>query len=156
MCDPDFNVWTESVNVPPENTTSLRSAGGHIHVGYDNPTMERSSKIIMAMDIFLGIPSIILDKDKDRRKMYGKAGCFRFKDFGCEYRTLSNFWIFDDELIEWVFNNTQKAIEFVNNDTIITNDKEIINCINNQDITLAYQLINSLNISLPKSQLLTV
>ena len=66
------------------------------------------------MDIMLGLESLTLDKDVDRRKMYGNAGCFRAKDYGVEYRTLSNFWISNDDLIKWAFDKTIEAVELVN------------------------------------------
>jgi len=76
-CDPDYNAYSLDQNEPPSNKTNLRSAGGHIHIGYDEPNFKTNIKIIKAMDLFLGLPSLVLDTDKDRRKMYGKAGAFR-------------------------------------------------------------------------------
>jgi hypothetical protein len=117
-CDPDYSVHLKRQNTPPESTGSLRTCGGHIHVGYDNPSQEVSEKIIYAMDFVLGLESINLDPDDRRREMYGNAGCFRFKEYGVEYRTLSNFWITTNELMEWAFNSTLKAIELVNSGVI--------------------------------------
>lgn len=117
-CDPDFNVHLKEVNIPPNPETTLRTAGGHIHVGYNNPNQEDSENIIYAMDITLGLPSVALDKDNRRKEMYGLAGCFRFKDYGVEYRSLSNFWLETDELKQWAFNQTIKAIELVNSGLI--------------------------------------
>ena len=35
-CDPDFNAWELEVNeAPHSDNPRLRSAGGHIHIGYD-------------------------------------------------------------------------------------------------------------------------
>lgn len=117
-CEPDFNVYTKSVNPTPNSRTTLRSCGGHIHIGYDNPSQEITEKIIYAMDICLGLESLHLDPDYKRRLLYGKAGCFRFKPYGVEYRTLSNFWIKNDNSISWAFNQTLKAIDLINNDQI--------------------------------------
>lgn len=60
---------------------------GHIHIGYNNPEIEKSVDIIKAMDLFLGIPSILMDKDTLRRSRYGKAGAFRFKSYGKRKKT---------------------------------------------------------------------
>lgn len=117
-CDPDFSVHLKAQNTPPESTGTLRTCGGHIHIGYENPEQETSEKIIYAMDFVLGLESINLDPDDRRREMYGNAGCFRFKKYGVEYRTLSNFWIKTDELMEWAFNSTLRAIELVNSGII--------------------------------------
>lgn len=131
-CEPDFNAWTKSVNPRPRATDqTLRSAGGHVHVG----TQEDPIQVIQAMDLFLGVPSTKLDNGTLRRQLYGKAGCFRPKSYGCEYRTLSNFWIFSEQLIEWVFNQTNKAIDFVQQGHVI-DDKVghlIQSCINDND-----------------------
>lgn len=153
-CDPDLNVWLRCQNQGPARGGNLRTCGGHIHVGYDNPELETSEQIIKAMDLFLGVPSIIMDLDKRRREMYGKAGAFRIKDYGCEYRTLSNFWIFTDELRTWAYENTMKAIEFVNNGFTISEKigNQIVECINNQDVDLALSLISNFNVNVIKQK----
>jgi len=66
------------------------------------------------MDIFLGLPSILQEPENQRKQLYGKAGAFRFKEYGGEYRTISNYYASKPELMKWVFENTQAAIEFVN------------------------------------------
>ena len=149
-CDPDYNVYTEDENNPVEATTKLRTCGGHIHVGYDNPSVEQSTKIIFAMDICLGLPSLALDTDDRRREMYGKAGAFRFKSYGVEYRTLSNFWIHSELLTKWAFNNTIKAIEMVNSgeiDIILDKYKDSIKeAIDDNNKDLAIDLINKIKV----------
>ena len=105
-CEPDFNAYLRCANTPPEPSSALRTAGGHIHVGYPNAgDVGQVEDIVRAMDLFLGLPSVIMDQDDRRKTMYGKAGAFRFKDYGLEYRTLSNFWIYTDELKKWAFNS---------------------------------------------------
>jgi len=112
-CEPDFNAWTKSKNPKPKAADeNLRSAGGHIHVGSSIAVADPVS-VIRAMDLFLGVPSVALDNGTLRRKLYGSAGSFRQKKYGAEYRTLSNFWIFNDSLIEWAYTGTQRALEFV-------------------------------------------
>lgn len=154
-CDPDFNAWTERENRKPKAVNkNLRSVGGHIHVGYDNISTQASLNIIKAMDLFLGVPSILLDSDTQRRELYGKAGAFRFKPYGVEYRTLSNFWIFSKDTIEWVFENTSKAVEFVNNEDNInilnSLSNEIQTTINTNNLESAKALLEKFNIKLPE------
>jgi len=143
-CMPDYNAWTYAMNEPPHTEdANFRTVGGHVHVG-GYPENVNSVNLIRCMDLFLGVPSIILDKDKDRRKLYGKAGAFRVKDYGVEYRTLSNFWIFSSVNRLWVWNATQKAIAFAANNTIETDGVigEIIkHTINESDADGYYSLL---------------
>lgn len=149
-CDPDFNVYTLSPNVAPDSRGNLRSAGGHIHVGYENPDWEMNLKIVRAMDLFLGIPSILLDEDTERKKMYGKAGAYREKPYGVEYRVLSNFWIKTEESIAWAVRQTLKAVEFASEEDYLDDETsmEIQLAINNQDLNLACKLAKKFNIIL--------
>jgi hypothetical protein len=97
-----------------------------------------------------------MDYDKQRRLLYGKAGAFRFKtypngDFGAEYRTLSNFWIADLELVKFIYAQMDKAITFINEHPNVLNintqlGQDIINCIDNGDEELAQKLCNENNI----------
>lgn len=113
-CEPDYDVWRMCVNEKPHAEDKyLRSAGGHIHVGSD-VAIANPVAVIRAMDLFLGVPSIKRDTNGGpRRSLYGKAGACRIKKYGVEYRTLSNFWIFNNEHIQWAYNGTQRALEFV-------------------------------------------
>jgi len=115
-CDPDFNVYRLEENPRPEAVeVGLRTAGGHIHFGFANPTDDQRFAVVRAADVVLGLPSLFLDGDTKRRLMYGKAGAFRPKPYGVEYRTLSNFWIGSDTLIEWAYEQAMKAVDLVNN-----------------------------------------
>lgn len=119
-CEPDFNAYTRDRNedIIIENER-LRVAGGHIHIGYDNANEETSIALIKALDITLGLPSLLKDPDSRRRSMYGKAGAYRLQPWGgIEYRTLSNFWIFKNHHIDWVFEGIQAAIDLVNTEMI--------------------------------------
>jgi hypothetical protein len=148
-CDPDFDVYLQQVNEPPNCNTQLRSVGGHVHIGYSNPEQEVSEKIVKAFDIFVTLPALLIDNDERRRELYGKAGCFRFKDFGVECRALSNFWIHDDTLIEFVYNNTIKAVTLVLDGEIdeILNEfsEDVKNTINENNKEQAQILINKIN-----------
>jgi len=154
-CEPDLDVWAKQPNTAPFAGTNLRVSAGHIHIGYEKPRIPITEKLIKMMDLFLGVPSVLMDEDRDRRKMYGKAGAFRIKSYGCEYRTLSNFWITSDKLIEWAFNNTQLAITNVNNKKEISTEdaKDIQKCINEYDEKLANKLINKFNIPYIKTNI---
>lgn len=114
-CEPDFDAWNGGDKTPkPEGAPpGLRTAGGHVHLGYledgNEDTMRDKCRIVRAMDVTLGLRSVLLDKDKQRKQLYGKAGCFRPKWYGVEYRTLSNFWLASDELIQWAYDGAAEA-----------------------------------------------
>lgn len=116
MCDPDYCIYTGDQNPKPAgaDTTTMRSSGFHIHIGYSHPEIDRSLRLLAYLDAYLGLPSILIDKDTQRRTLYGKAGCFRLTDYGCEYRTLSSYFLKDDEHLKWVFKQTLKAIKAYN------------------------------------------
>lgn len=141
-CDPDFNVWTKQKNPRPQlegDMKRLRSCGGHIHVSWSNPIVEDQTLLIQAMDLFLGCPSVEYDGDRMRRALYGKAGAFRFKNYGVEYRTLSNFWIKSPDMVDWAYDQTERAVDYLNGGGVIDEEhydmiQETIN--NNNEHTL--------------------
>lgn len=153
-CEPDFNAWTGVRNTKPQSENGLRTAGGHIHVSYDNPETEKSLELIRTMDLFLGVPSLFLDKDAERRKMYGQAGAFRLPDYGLEYRTLSNFWIRSPNTIKWIFKGIHNAIQFLaGGDTISVTDGELIQkAINENNEEVADGLLKKFRISQPSKR----
>ncbi len=117
-CEPDFNAYTHDANPRPKADTNLRTASGHVHIGWTKDADIKSRdhfraccQLAKQLDMFLAIPSLYLDPDTERRILYGKAGCFRPKPYGMEYRTLSNFWLTNPELMEWVWDATTKAVE---------------------------------------------
>lgn len=140
-CSPDFNAYTFMENERVEIKNNLRVAGGHIHIGYENPNENTNLQIVRALDIFLGLPSLFLDDDERRRDYYGHAGSHRQKEYGVEYRTLSNFWIETKELRLWVFKQIMLAIDFVSSGEItkVTEKQwgEIELAINDNDKSLA-------------------
>lgn len=117
-CDPDFNGWEAAMNMPPEPHPTMRTAAGHVHLGWTRDKDPKSFEhfelccaLARQMDHYLGVPSVILDTNQERRKMYGKAGAFRPKSYGVEYRVLSNFWIKDNQLIKWVYEGTSRSFK---------------------------------------------
>ena len=111
-CSSELNAWSNRVVTPPKaEGNTLRTAGGHVHVGYDNPDVDTNLSLVKMLDFVIGLPSILVDTDKTRRKMYGKAGSMRHKQYGVEYRTLSNFWLNSSELMSWVYDKTMWATQ---------------------------------------------
>lgn len=148
-CDPDYNAYTGSANEKPNVELPFRTASGHVHIGWgsDIPTdvQHRASceAVARQMDFFLGLPSLFYDNDTRRREMYGKAGAFRVKPYGMEYRTLSNAWLRSEKLIKWVFRNAQKGMQDLVNGRDLFKEfgdvQEIINASNKKE---AERIIN--------------
>lgn len=109
-CDPDYNAYTLMDNPTPDNRTNLRCVGGHVHIGYHEPSVEKSIRIVKLFDLFVVLPSMMMDDDVRRRELYGRPGSFRFKKFGLECRSLSNFWIHDESTRKWVYDKTTDAV----------------------------------------------
>ena len=101
-CTPDYNAWKGGVaNVIEDRGDSrLRTASGHIHIGWgsgysntDPAHLELCMEVVRQLDASVGLASLEWDPDTKRREMYGKAGAFRPKPYGVEYRVLSNRWL---------------------------------------------------------------
>lgn len=161
-CEPDFNAWKQQFNPEPSKEVqngTLRTCGGHIHVGYKDPDYKTSRLLITAMDATLGLQSLLLDKDERRKSMYGNAGAMRLKNYGVEYRTLSNFWIETEDLTRWAYNTTMDAIELVNTGVAKTIKKkfgkDIQKAINKNNKKLAQELLAKIEILVKSKELIT-
>ncbi len=131
-CDPDYNAWTGEQNRKPHaKDPTFRTCGGHVHIGLSNKDPLNIMNVIRNMDKYVGVWSILADHDKKRRELYGKAGCFREQPHGTEYRTMSNFWIFSDELISEVWDRTQQAVNKAHNTDILEDPNNLIQSIIN-------------------------
>jgi hypothetical protein len=138
-CMPDWNVYTGELNDPPDfEATTLRCAGGHVHIGTDIPTSDHK-KLIGALDALIAIPMLEHDHPL-RRTMYGKAGCYRLKDYGIEYRTPSNFWIFNSVRRRWIAEQVERALTSY---AKLPMPKDIQSIINNHDTDRAAEYMHA-------------
>ena len=123
-CNPDFNGWTEKANPRPDPAGEpMRTAAGHIHIGWgegfdveDKDHFLLCCKVARQLDYYLGMFSLLWDSDNTRRTLYGRAGAFRPKTYGVEYRVLSNKWLNSESLMRWVYNTVQCAMADAFND----------------------------------------
>jgi hypothetical protein len=118
-CSPDWNAWSADLNPPPycEDKPYLRTASGHIHIGWgenysldDALHQQNCFDFVKQLDWYLGGWSLKHDPDPTRRMLYGNAGACRLKDYGVEYRVLSNFWVTTRDRRLAVWNRMQMAI----------------------------------------------
>ncbi len=150
-CDPDYNAWTDRANIKPDAKMPMRTASGHVHIGWtdnedvnDSDHIYRCNLIAKQMDFYLGLPSLVYDNDIRRRSMYGKAGACRYKTYGVEYRTLSNAWLNSDNLIKWVFRATKRGVEAaMNNEFLEDKYGDIQWIINSSDVKAAMDIIKA-------------
>lgn len=158
-CDPDCDAWELKVNDPPcAADASFRSCGAHIHVGTtgkDENTflLDDLGKIHMVrvMDCIHGIISTVLDSSQeaiDRRQLYGSPGSHRPKDYGVEYRALSNFWLKSPVTVMLMYELTQDALTVVRGnmtDDLINNmgEHEVRRVINEGDAESAMKMIET-------------
>lgn len=147
-CEPDFNAYTGKENKTPSlNKSKFRFAGGHVHLGLEGGYSKTDvQEIIKCMDLFLGVPSILMDGDSERRKVYGDAGRFRYKDYGAEYRTLSNFWIKDKA--SFISDMSKRAVDFYAKRGALSSELQVKvrNTINNSDVMEAAKLCSEFEI----------
>ena len=156
-CEPDWNGWSGAINQKPNAQRPMRTASGHVHIGWTNgkdinDPMHSSNAFAVAkqMDYFLGLPSLFYDDDQERREMYGKAGCLRIKSYGMEYRTLSNAWLKSPALMAWVFRNAKAGMEQVmDGNRLVDKFGDIQHIINNSDKKAAMKILKAAKIEVP-------
>jgi hypothetical protein len=115
-CDPDYDAWYSQMNDAPDADTPYRTAAGHVHIGWTEGATAGSSNhkkicehLIRAMDRYTS-PLLRLEDDVLRRELYGKAGAYRPKSYGVEYRTPSNVWLTNEKTMRLMFAMTRTAI----------------------------------------------
>lgn len=163
-CEGDYSAWTGEANdlINPMFLGNIRTAGGHIHISFSvlgqDPNMLQKRNLVRALDLTLGLPSVLLDDDERRRKYYGRPGAFRtnYED-RVEYRTLSNFWIKNDNLKAWAYNGVVDAIRRLNKWEMFHTEtlwgeffqERIEKAIKTSNKVIASDLIRTLNVNMP-------
>jgi Phage phiEco32-like COOH.NH2 ligase-type 2 len=117
-CDPDFSAYTMKANPRPDGEKTFRTGAGHIHIGWgaDIPVENEEhfgicAEFVKTLDTTVGMFMAYVDRDPLRRSLYGKAGAFRPKPYGVEYRTPSNVWIRNRDLRRCVYDLVQIALQ---------------------------------------------
>ncbi len=133
-CDPDYNAYTLKANPRPDGEVPFRTGSGHVHIGWgaDSPVdneehMEICANFVKVLDMTLGLFMTIIDDEPRRRELYGKAGAFRPKPYGVEYRTPSNVWIKNRDHRKAVFFLMKYAVWYASQGHPIDDVQEIIN-----------------------------
>lgn len=158
-CTPDFNAYTGEENPSPNADFPFRTASGHIHVGWtngmdplDEEHYDACRMMVKQLDTLLGMASLVWDKDTTRRELYGKAGAFRPKTYGVEYRVLSNSWLALPWARSMVFGVARRAFADLLKGIKYWeyfSQKEIQDVINTSNTKRAYEI--AMGIGLPKT-----
>jgi hypothetical protein len=162
-CEPDFNAYTKSINEKPycENF-NLRSCGGHIHAGYEGIEQkfkgdifnydvdDQRASIVKVLDLFISVPLVVMEPDSERKLLYGKAGAFRPKPYGVEYRTPSSWYLSSRKTTAWAFKATKNAFAFFKKFGPLSSDlaETVQNIIDNNNKSDAESLIKDSNLQL--------
>lgn len=148
-CEPDFNAYTSGMNPRPNGNRPMRTAAGHVHIGWaegqnirSKDHLSRCETAVKQLDFYLALPSLLFDAATERREMYGCAGAYRPKSYGVEYRTLSNAWLKSPKLMAWVFRATKAGIlSLMEGKQLIEEYGDIQQIINKSDVKAAEAII---------------
>lgn len=161
-CSASFNAYTRDTNDPPnlEEVGNLRSAGFHIHFGSENKEMTITDKenIVKLFDSLVVLPSLLIDKDSERRKLYGKAGDFRPKPYGLECRALGAGMMASFDIIEFVWEQVQTVVSRYKESNFVNNVTQSLvrEAIDTNNVELAAELLNKLEIKIPSKCLVKI
>jgi len=165
-CDPDYNIYTLKQNVVDTkllHRENIRTAGGHIHIGLSDLNFHPmvKSSLVKGCDFFIGLPLTIVERESQRKSFYGKAGSFREKEYGIEYRTPSNIWLSSDESMSWIFRQIKTMMSEVMyalpDDSVPRFERKILDIgenafqeiINNGYVDDAYDICENYGIEVP-------
>lgn len=127
-CNPDWNAYTGEANLTPKGDGLLfRTGAGHLHIGWTEKAegfehWEKCARLVKQLDYTVGLVTLLFDNEPRRRALYGKAGAFRPKPYGLEYRVPSNAWCKSETLARTMFHGCMKAVELLNEGVEIDKD----------------------------------
>jgi hypothetical protein len=149
-CMPDVCAYDNAKKrvVDIDSLGTHRFCGGHIHLSYDKKERIPAYAVAMLMDALVGLPSLKFDKQGLRRAHYGLAGLYREKDYGVEYRTMSNWWFgVADEPLAYMActvlslgKSIERAPLELSNLFATIPFKDVQTAINNEDVKLAREV----------------
>jgi hypothetical protein len=166
-CATSKNIYDKNAKIEVSDPSKyyFRSAGGHIHLGVDSGRVsvvhDNIVDIVKLLDIIVGNTCVLLDREKgniERRKNYGRAGEFRIKNYGLEYRTLSNFWLRHCTLMSLVFGLSRYAVSIWRSNQAkdflkSVNYEDVRKAIDTNNITLARKNFNKIKKLLPQNNI---
>jgi hypothetical protein len=115
-CDPWFDAYAKDTHNPVIGKfnpvmTQKRYFGGHLHIGYDQSLLPPHA-LVRLLEASTYLSNVRIDAQKSRREFYGNAGQFRYKPYGLEYRTPSNWWLKDSIFLDQWTNNVVAILDY--------------------------------------------
>lgn len=114
--DPSRNIYGIKPLVCDPETYQVRSAAGHLHFGLRGDLFDERVRLVGWLDVIVGNTCVLIDREPKaalRRENYGRAGEYRLPNHGLEYRTLSNFWLRNYTLLDFVLGLANIAVDIV-------------------------------------------
>lgn len=159
-CSISYNAYTQRpFDKPCGEDTNLRTAGFHVHTGFemsdDNPCdLDDVFYLMKVYDLYLGVPSVLIDRDTRRRELYGKPGDTRYRLLNdttvvVEYRTLGGALLASQTTMRWVFNQMKEAIKAFNFRIELPEADEVQRIIMESDMEAARQMCFTHHITVP-------
>lgn len=165
-CDPDETIYDDlfdPARVDARNHLA-RYFGCHIHSGMTEDMIRngglewvegRIETVILAYDLMVGIPNVLLAHGEDsklRRNVYGRAGRHRVQiPYGWEYRTPDNYIMRSPELLTLFFELSREATlladypEVIESLVVLCGGKDVIfNTINSCDVDSARIMVRQI------------
>jgi hypothetical protein len=154
LCNYSYDAYSKDIRVAQvtDDVYNLRTTGLHLHIGFqsEEPSFEDYCLLSKYFDLHLCIPSLLLDQDKLRRKLYGQAGDFRFKRIAnlnlYEYRSLGSSILNYNGILSTIYDQIINAIKAFNNRDCLPKGNKLNNTINSTDIEGAKKIIRRYNL----------
>lgn len=113
-CEPDNDAYEGGAQrkAPDGIMGNWRSAGGHIHIGSEEGFNCPEVVVALMCDAYIGVYGAGRNGRKDNGEdflWYRKPGLYREKEYGIEYRTPSNGWLFSSQQ-QWHIANRARAV----------------------------------------------
>lgn len=118
-CNPDFNAYSKEQNPLPDSALTIRTGAGHLHLGWTENAegqdhFDKCADLVKQLDFTVGLRTLMFDDEPRRRLLYGRAGAFRPKFYGVEYRVPSNAWCQSEKLAGVMYDGCVQAVNKLN------------------------------------------
>lgn len=146
-CSPSMCIHEGTPETPEAFADNVRYGGCHVNIETTTP----AEVMTLALDCVLGLFSVINFESDDpeshatRRRCYGRAGEYRPRDFGVEYRTLPNVAASPKNLPKvWALTEYAASIDPVQAGWVAFMER-VADAINTSDREAAEQLVTELH-----------